>query len=414
MASNSAFALAVTTGVAAIVGGVVVWKLQQPEDDDDEEEEPQVEDILPQIQLEDVGKLLNSPCPKVRRAAENYLLQRAARSENLIYILQQSLSDNLLQVAKSVSVIRMLAKTSDEYKKKLVEARALMILPQCIGKISDDFNYKTMIQKCKDDVLAEKIVTRCIGAIFQLVIQDSTSIISFSKETLLIRNIMLNVLADEGYHVATDMKRWSTYILNQLSHCTLHPIKKSLKKWGIIRKTSQCIMATLGDLLQTQLCLQTVIYYLNDTIEDIVEVCEEMASLGILPHLIGFLRCDEEENIVQLSAVIIHHFCCFDIETKYLSSVPGIVKILYTVLNSQESTIQKTIIRIANYLSVGSTKFQKMLIEHKPMIKKLSVCLSSGHPDVVQGSLMLIHDLAMPGIYLIVFFSFNMFYLSDW
>jgi len=397
MASNSTLALAVTTGIAALVGGVAAWKLRKEWRDIEEDTVKDLTDILPLIRIEDVGKLLNSSSSKVRKSAEQFLIHKASRSENLIYILQQTLSDDLDQVVKAVTVIRMIAKASELNKAKLLDARALMILPQCIGKISDDFKYKVLVENIKSDVRVEKIVTRCIGAIFQLVLHDSVNIINFSKESALIRNIMLNIISDEGYHILTDMKRWSTYIVNQLSQCSMHPIKKHLRKWGIIRKTSQCLMSTLGDLLQTQLCLQIIVHYLNDPIEEIIKVCEEMALLGVLPHLIGLLRCDEDENIVQLSAVIIHHFCCFDIEIKFLSSVPGIVKILYAVLNSHDSTIQKTIIRIANYLSVGSAKFQKMLVDHKPMIKKLSICLASGNPDVVQGSLMLIHDIVMPG-----------------
>ena len=90
-------------------------------------------------------------------------------------------------------------------------------------------------------------------------------------------------------------------------------------------------------------------------------------------------------------------FWGFDIDIRHLGKIPGIIKILFTVLNSNEANIQKTILRIFNYLCVSSSSFQKKLLSEKPLLKRRSICLASGNKEVVQGSLMLLHDLAMPG-----------------
>lgn len=397
MSWNPALPVAITTGVSMLVGGLVAYKISCERQNLEEGKEKELSEVVHLLKVEDIAALLQSEDDKVKKAAEQFLLERASRREHLVYILHQCLSEDTSVIIKATKVIHMLTKNSDVTKAVLLDAGTMIILPEVIGKISEDFDYKVLMEKCKKDVTLEKILTNCIAAIFQLTLHDTVTTLNFCKETSCIRNIFLNILGDHGYHISTDIKRWSTFLIHQLAQCDLHPIKKSLRKWGIIRKTTFCLIKTLGDILQTQLCLQILVHYLNDSVEEIVQVCQEMATLDSLPHLVGLLRCDEEENVVQLSAVIIHHFCCFDLEISRLSSLPGIVKILFNVLNTTEANIQKTILRICNYLSVSSSKFRKRLINHQPMIKKLSICLASGNADVVYGSLMLIHDLAMSG-----------------
>ena len=403
MSSGSSMALAVTTGVAALVGGFAAWKINSEYNKLDDTKEKNIPEIVHLINVEDIAGLLNSEDSKIRQTTEKLLIKRASRHKNLLHILKKCLGDDMEQVVKAVTAVYLLARANEEIKGKLLNAGAFATLPKTIRNISDNFNYKYLMEKCQKDVTTDKILTRCIGSVFHLTLSDPCKVITWSKESMCIKEIFLNILGDNGHHISTDMKRWSTYIIHLLAQSDSKTMKTLLRKWGVIRKASWCLIKTLGDVVQTQICLQILVQYFNDLgVQGMIGICQEMATLGLLPHLVGFLRCDENESVVHLSSVIIHHFCCFDLEIKALSGIPGIVKILYTVLSTTDSRVQQTILRICNYLSVGSTKFQKLLLAHKPMIKKLSVCLVSGNSEVVEGSLMLIHDLAMPGMFVYI------------
>lgn len=405
MASNPGLNVAITTGIAALLGGYAAWKIESEYKKLEENKQKDLSEVVHLIKIEDVGKLLDSDHVEVKRAAEKVLLQKAASREYFPNILNCCLSDDKEVVVKAVTAVLLLCKASNQNKQFLLNRGGLKTLSKVIENISDGYQYKTLVTNCKKDVLLEKILMRTVGSIFHLTLNDPLAAMELSKEKGCVRDVLLHVLSDHGFHISTDVKRWSTYIIHQLVQSDANMVKKPLRKWGVVTKTTLCLIRTLGDILLTQLCLQILVQYLNDTVDEIVQVCQEMASLGLLPHLVGLLRCEEEENIIQLSAIIIHHFCCFDIDVKHMCKIPGIVKILFTVLNSSEAGIQKTILRVYNYLSVSSSSFQKKLLNNQPLLKRLSVCLASGNREVVQGSLMLIHDLAMPGMVLFLLYA---------
>jgi len=398
MASGSGFSIALSTGIAALLGGTAAWKLQKEYKKLEESKRKDLSEVVHLIRIEDIGNLVDSDNLEVQQAAEKLLKQRALSPDYLPGILQCCLSDDKEIVLKAVTAIFLLCKSSNESKTILYNESTLDYLLKVIKNLSQGYNYKKLVAQCKDDVFIEKSFYNCVGSVFHLTLHRQEVAKELYQDKHCVRDIFLHILSDHGFHILTDVKRYSTYIIHQLLQIEDSEVKNTLRKWGIITKCTLCLIRTLGDSLLTQLCLQILVQYLNDSVEEIVHVCQEMAALGLLPHLVGLLRCEEEENVVQLSAIIIHHFCCFEIDVRNLSKIPGIIKILFTVLNSSEANIQKTVLRIFNYLCVGSNSFQKKLLSEKPLLKKLSVCLASGNKEVVQGSLMLLHDLAMPGI----------------
>ena len=399
MAHNSLVALAVSTGAAAVCAGVLVWKLSSKYAKLDSCKGNDLCEVVQEIDVDTVGGLLSSPDAKIRKSAELFLINRASSQKNLTHFLLLCLCDDIDEVEKAVTVVHMLAQHSDELKDNLNSYKAVTILCDVIGKISNSFDYKYLVIKTKSDVRLEKIFYCTIGSLFHLVLRDTITTLQFCNEDLCIKDIFLNVIGDQGFHISTDVKRWTLFMVHQLILCReSHPIKKTLFQLGIVEKVTGCLIKTLGDILQTHLCLQILIQYLSgSTPTDIMLVCKGMISLGLTPHLVGLLRCEEDDNVIQLSAIIIHHFCCYEFEIKYLVSIPSMVKILFTVLNNTNANIQKTIIRICNYLCVASSDFHQSFVEYEPIIKRLSICLSSGNTDVVYGSLMLLHDLIMPG-----------------
>lgn len=397
--SNSSLALAATTGVAFVCAGALIWKLSSKYD---KQESPDGKDLCEVAQSLDVGAvggLLSSPDAKVRKSAELFLMNRASSRKNLNHFLKICLSNDIDEVIKAVTVVNMLAQHSDEMKGRLITNKAVHVLRDVLERTSNHFDYKYLIKKIKKDPKIEKIFHCVIGSLFHLILRDSITTLQFCNEDACIKNMFLPIISDQGFHLSTDVKRWTLYMVHQLILCNdRRPIKNSLLQLGLVSKVTECLIKTLGDILQTHLCLQILIQFLTGfTPNEIMSICKEMITNGITPHLVGLLRCEEDDNVIQLSAIIIHHFCCYDLEIKYLVSIPSMAKILCKVLNNSNANIQKTIIRICNYLSVGSTTFQHNLLEHEPIIKRLSVCLSSGNPDVVYGSLMLLHDLIMPG-----------------
>lgn len=398
MSFNSGLAsLALTTGVAAMIGGATAWKIQSEFRKIEESKRKNLSEVVHLISIKDIGELLDSDNLEVQQAAERLLKQRAVSWQYFQAVLQSCLSDDKETTLKAATSVFLLCKSSNDNKLSNFKEVALSTLLKLMEKLSDGYNYKALISKCKADVVTEKTFFNCVGAIFHLTFNDSALTRTLYKEKCCLRDIFLHILSDHGFHILTEVKRWSTYIIHQLVQGDVSDVRKSMRKWSIITKTTLCLIRTIGDLLLTQLCLQILVYYLNDSVDEIVRVCQEIAALGVLPHLVGLLRCEEEENIVQWSGIIIHHFCCFDIDVRNLSKIPGIVKILLSVLNSNEATIQKTVLRIINYLCISSNLFQKNLLNEKPLLKRLSVCLASGNKEVVHGSLMLLHDLAMPG-----------------
>ena len=398
MDSSAGISLAVTTGIAALLGGATAWKIKHEYKKLEESKRKNLSEVVHLIEIKDIGNLLDSENLEVQQYAEKLLKQRAASPKYLPDILKCCLSDDKETVLKAVTAVFLLCTSSNDGKLSLFSKSSLDVLLKVIKRLSQGYQYKLLVSACKEDVIVEKTFYKCVGSIFHLALNDSSMAKNLYNEKNCVRDIFMQILSDHGFHIVGDVKRWSTYIVHVLIQIEDKDVKMTLRKWGIITKATLCLIRYLGDLLLTQLCLQILVQYLSDTVDEIVHVCQEMASLGLLRHLVGLLRCEEEENIIQLSAIIIHHFCCFDIDVRNLSKIPGIIKILLTVLNSNEANIQKTILRIFNYLCVSSTTFSKKVLNEKALLKRLSVCLASGNKEVVQGSLMLLHDLAMPGM----------------
>lgn len=398
MDSSPGLSLAVTTGIAALVGGATAWKIKQEYKRLEESKRKDLSEVVHLIQIKDIGNLLDSENLEVQQYAEKLLKQRASSSKYFPEILECCLSEDKETVLKAVTSVFLLCTSSNDGKFSIFNKTTLDVLMKVVKNLSQGYQYKSLMNGCKSDVVIEKSFHKCIGSIFHLTLNDPVMAKHLYQEKNCVRDILMHTLSDHGFHILGDIKRWSTYIVHLLIQIEDKEVKVTLRKWGIITKATLCLIRYLGDLLLTQLCLQILVQYLGDTVDEIVHVCQEMASLGLLCHLVGLLRCEEEENIIQLSAIIIHHFCCFDIDVRNLSKIPGIIKILLTVLNSNEANIQKTVLRIFNYLCVSSTTFAKKVLNEKLLLKRLSVCLASGNKDVVQGSLMLLHDLAMPGM----------------
>ena len=398
--SSNTLPLAITTGVAALMGSIAAWKIKSLYASLENNKEKELTEIVHDLNIENIAALLKSSDFKIRQSAEQLLLDRTARKWTLSYILKQCIVDDIKQVVKAVTAIHLLVKSSEYAKAKLINCQATEILTKTIENISKNFDYNYLVQECKENYIVEKVLNHCVASLFHLLLHTPSALAEFSKEKTCIKEILVNILGDHSFYISTEVRRWSTYILHQLVQQEV-PIKSSLRQWGIIRKATRCIIVTAGDILQIQLCLQILVQYLNDSAEEMVQICKEMATLGILSHLVGLLRSDDDENVVQLSAILIHNFCCFDVDIFYLAQIPGFVKILYSVLSSTDYGTQHTILRICNYLSVESPKFRKSLLDYKPLIKKLSVFMSSNNIEVMRGSLMLIHDLLMPGNYVI-------------
>ncbi|XP_047128177.1 uncharacterized protein LOC100208776 [Hydra vulgaris] len=392
--NSNTLSLAVTSGIAALVGSLAIWKIKSGYASLANSKEKDFSEIVHDLKVESIATLLKSSDFKIRQSAEQLLMERSARKLNLMYILKQCIQNDIKKVVKAVTAIHLLVKSSEHAKGLLIDLQAIETLTKTIENISKSFDYNYLVQECKKNYVVEKVMTHCMASLFYLLLHSPTALAEFSKEKNCIKEIFVNILGDHSFCIPKEVRRWSTYILYQLVQQDMS-IKSSLRQWGIIRKVTRCIIVTSGDILQIQLCLQIIVQYLNDNVEEMVQICKEMASLGIISHLVGLLRSDDDENIVQLSAILIHNFCCFDVDIVNLVQIPGFVKILYAVLNSSDHGTQHTILRICNYLSVGNNKFCTTLLEHKPLIKKLSVFMCSSSSEVMSSSLMLVHDLLM-------------------
>ena len=151
----------------------------------------------------------------MQQAAEKLLKQRALSPQYLPGILQCCLSDDKEIVLKAVTAIFLLCKSSNESKTILYDESALGYLLKVIKNLSHGYNYKKLVARCKDDVIIEKSFFNCVGSVFHLTLHDPGVSKELYQDKNCVRDIFLHILSDHGFHILTDVKRYSTYIIHQ-------------------------------------------------------------------------------------------------------------------------------------------------------------------------------------------------------
>ena len=81
-----------------------------------------------------------------------------------------------------------------------------------------------------------------------------------------------------------------------------------------------------------------------------------------------------------------------------ICGVPILLKSLYSVLVSNDASVQRLVFRVLRYLSDSSEEFKMTVIHYKQLLARLPVCLASGDEDLVSWSLFLVHDIAKTGL----------------
>ena len=410
MSDNSIYTLAVTTGFAALAGLYTAWSLRKGykklnNNGGLSTKDPNSKIKLPEIKIEDLAPLISHYDIKIRKAAEQVLVDHASTQSFIAFLLEQCGSNDVETILKSTVVVKHLSKSSSVCKMLMLQQGALSVLAKTIKNISNDCKFELLMERCKEDVRYQEILAAVMSSIFQLTHEEIFPVMSIARENDVVHYILFNILSDESYLISPDTKRKATHIVLQLFLLEMVTLRKNLIDWGIIRKVTKCFINTIGlDNTESGLCLQILLQFIGNMENHAESFLKEMALLGILPHLVGLLRTNAADDLTRRAAVLIHEYCVNDVEKITITNLPCIIKILYGILCNSQAAVQHTILRIFCYLSLGNKRFQRSLLQYAPLLKKLAVALSSGHQDVLHWSQVLIHDLAMGGK--LIYFSF--------
>ena len=106
----------------------------------------------------------------------------------------------------------------------------------------------------------------------------------------------------------------------------------------------------------------------------------------------------ENNELVYWAVGLIHEFSVNNVALEEICGVPILLKSLYSVLVSNDASVQRLVFRVLRYLSDSSEEFKMSVIHHKQLLARLPVCLASGDEDLVSWSLFLVHDIAKTGL----------------
>ena len=403
MAEKTYKALAITTGAAAVLGTFAAWTLynEWKKQQNTRDQRKDLIELANNITAEDLATLAYSDNITLKRSAEQILLDRLMHEENLRFTLNKCLHHDIKEVKKAVFVLNILAKSTD-CKDKLVKCGVFETLVKCLKNISEGYKYKILAIKCKENYEMEQIVGQAVIAINDLITNETVYSIWFFSCGKELVGLFLEMIGDPSNKIAGYIKRWALLIIHQLMTCDI--TRFDLISYGIISRTTQCFLNTFGDPWQSRPCLQ-ILVMLHTSLQDYAnqdyanqEFLEEMAQHGILPALVGCLKSDDGE-VIFWSTALLQEFCSKDVHRNAISKMPGLLKTLYSVLTGSEAGIQRIIIRIYNFLCIGDSEFQEKIINFQPLMKRISICLASGNPDLVYWTIQLTHDLAMSGKY---------------
>eukprot|EP00794_Sanderia_malayensis_P008043 gene8043-8906_t len=394
MSGRSNRALLATTGVAAIAGCLVTWKLYQEWKHLQKEKEKSLPELAAQIEADDLAILTRSDHNALKRSAEQVLVDRMLHENHLQHLLKKCASHDEIEMKTAITVLSILTKTN-EFKPCLIRCNVFNIVVDCVNEISEGFHIRKLSEKCKKNYNIEQTLKYCIVTVCDLVTDSEDTLNAFFNDNKIFVAFLLEIISDQSYNISQDIKRFCVLILQQMMQH--ESMRVNLISYGMIQRVTLCFLKTVGDTWLSKNCLQILVMYIN-FFEDYVteEFLQEMAQLGIVPILIGCLKFDDSD-IVYWSTALIHEFLLKDLHRSIISRIPDIINTLYQILVSSESGLQRLILRIYCFLSINDNGFKTRMSNCTPLLKRLSVCLASGNHDLVYWALLLVHDLAMMG-----------------
>lgn len=248
-----------------------------------------VAEIQDAIALEDLATLARSPNISLKRSAEQIILERAMKDDNLEFIINACTDpDNELQVLKGVTVVGVLIK-STEFRSKLVAFKVIETLAYCLD-YSIDPGYKDLEATGGRHIKIQRVIT---SAFFDLICDDDGLKNRLGNAT---PKIIKSILYLMNTARSKEVIRWSICVTHQLSLCDT--IRPKLVEDNVISIAAQVLVRNQGDNILMRLCLQTLVMCANTSEEGEIQALHEMQHYKIIQPTVACLKSGEyEQNI---------------------------------------------------------------------------------------------------------------------
>lgn len=241
-------------------------------------------EIQDAIALEDLAALARSPNISLKRSAEQIILERAMKDDNLEFILNACNDiDNELQVLKGVTVVGVLVK-STEFRSKLIAFKVIETLAHCLD-YSIDPGYKYLEETGGRHVKVQRVIT---SACFDLICDDDGLKTRLGNATPKVIKSILYLMRKSR---SKEVVRWSIFVTHQLSLCDT--IRPKLLDDNVISIVAQVLVRYQGDNILMRLCLQTLVMCANTNEEGEIHALHEMAQHKIIQPTVACLKSGE-------------------------------------------------------------------------------------------------------------------------
>lgn len=242
------------------------------------------------IRLEDLEVLVRSSNYSLRKSAEQVVLDRAMRDQNLDFIINACYSDDEFQVLKGVVVLAMLVKNAERREReKLIDHGILESLSHSLvysvqvgyRKLVEMGGYEFRLQRCASESL------------FHLIYDEEGSKARLAQSNSAIIAVLLQLMSETRNK---ETMRWSLFTVHQLAACDA--LRPELLNNGVIPTVSEMLVRNQGDFVLMRTCLHTMVMFVNNNTEDEVAHLKEMAKFDVFRAAVVSLRAGELQYFV--------------------------------------------------------------------------------------------------------------------
>lgn len=245
------------------------------------------------IRLEDLEVLVRSANYSLKKSAEQVVLDRAMKDENIYFIIKTCYSKNELQILKSVVSLSVLVKNSERVDRdRLIERGVLGALSHALvnsvliefKELANMGGYDFRLQRCASESL------------FHLIYDDDSAKIRLVEANSFIVEALLKLMAETRNK---EVMRWSVFIIHQLSACdSLRPL---IIDNGVVSTVSEMLVRNQGDFVLMRTCLHTMLMFVNNNTEEEVVHLKEMAKYDVFRPAVVSLRAGKTIKWIKIN-----------------------------------------------------------------------------------------------------------------
>lgn len=238
------------------------------------------------IRLEDLEILVRSSNYSLRKSAEQVVLDRAMKDQNLDFIINACYDESdEFQVLKAVVVLAMLVKNSERgEREKLIEHGILESLSHSLV-YSVQVGYRKLVEMGGHVFRLQRCASE---SLFHLIYDEEGTKVRLAQSNSSVVAVLLQLISETRNKEAM---RWSLFIIHQLAACDV--LRPQLLTNGVIPIVSEMLVRNQGDFVLMRACLHTMVMFVNNNTEDEVLHLKEMAKFDVFRPAVVSLRAGE-------------------------------------------------------------------------------------------------------------------------